>query len=123
MQFAMKFVHLHPYTVQRAAPRCSDGIHPSPAAIDLPKLRFQQSAALHAVQQWVERSRADAVTMANEFFHHSQAKDGLVQRVHQHVDPDEPGKQVTLPSRFSQWPSRVSHYVISNFDAMIRFSQ
>lgn len=53
----------------------------------------EQAAALHAMQQRIERSRPDAVAMVREFFHHGQPEDGLKARVQKHVNADEPVKQ------------------------------
>jgi len=96
---------------------------PSAAASDILESRFQEAPAFHAVQQRVESSGADAVAVTAEFLHHGQAEDGLVQRVDQHVNADQPGKQVSRMARLRQWSSDVERYVISNFDVMIRSSR
>lgn len=48
------------------------------------------------MQERVEGSGANVVSMMRQLFHHGQSKDRLVRRVHQHVNPYQPEKQFPL---------------------------
>jgi hypothetical protein len=47
-----------------------------------------------------------------------------MESVHEHMNPDEAGKQIALLGRLRQWSPRGSATIlISNFDDMIRLSR
>ncbi len=51
--------------------------------------RLEQPGALQSVQQRIECSRPDAVSVMRELLHHRQAEDRLLRRVQQHVNANE----------------------------------
>jgi hypothetical protein len=72
-------------------------------AVDLPQ-RFpvsllpgsQVSFLFETMQQGVESSRADTVSMPAELFHHAQTKDGFFHRVMEHVQANQTRVQVAV---------------------------
>jgi hypothetical protein len=48
------------------------------------------------MQERVESSGANAITVMRQLLHHGQSKDGLVRSVHQHVNPYESEKEFPL---------------------------
>lgn len=48
------------------------------------------------MQEGVESSRADAVSVMRQLLHHGQSKDRLMAGVHKHVNSYEPEKQHSL---------------------------
>ncbi len=46
------------------------------------------------MQQWIERSRTDAIAMAPQLLHHRQAEDGFLHGVQKHMDSNETGKEI-----------------------------
>lgn len=124
VEFMVQFVDLSPRVVEGTAARCRDGVDTAPAAIDVFQGGLQQATPLHAVQQGVQRSRADAVAVTIEFFHHCQSENGFMQCMYQNVNSDQAGKQIALTARLRQGRLRGSAVIlISNFDDMIPFSR
>lgn len=124
VEFVVQLVYFYPGVIEGTPARRRDRIDPSAAPIDILELRLQQTSALHAVQERVEGSRADTITVMVQFVHHGEAEDRLVKSVHEHMNPDEAGKQIALMCRLCQWNSSGSAIIlISNFDDMIRRSR
>lgn len=96
VELMMKFIDFEACPAEGAFARGSDGVDPAPAAGHVFRLRPQQAAALHSVQEWVKGSGANSVTMMVEFFHHREAEDRFVKGVHEDVDADEAGKQAAM---------------------------
>lgn len=48
------------------------------------------------MQQRIKRSRADAIPVMRQLFHHGKPKDRLVRSVHQHVNPYKSEKELSL---------------------------
>jgi len=90
----MQFVNLQFGLFQSPPSRCGDPVYPSPSTRDVLQLRLQQAAALHSVQQWVQRPRSNEIAMVLQLLHHRQSKYRLVSSVHEHVDANETVKKL-----------------------------
>lgn len=60
---------------------------------------LEQAGALHAVEERVEGSGADAIAVVGELVHHGQAEDGLVRGMDQHMDANEAVVEFALVTR------------------------
>lgn len=49
-----------------------------------------------AMQERVERSGTDAVSMMRQFLHHGETEDWLLRSVHQHMDANQAVKELAL---------------------------
>ena len=96
VEFVMEFIYLHFCACQGAFARCRDGVEALLPAGHCLDGRPQEAASLQAVEQRVEGSRADPVSVVFELIHHRQAKDGPVSGVDQHVNSDKAGKEIPL---------------------------
>jgi hypothetical protein len=76
--------------------RWSDFVEPASPAFSAIERRSQQACPLQAVQKRVKRSRADPISVVLQFLHHREAKDGLVHRMEQHMDADQPVEEFPL---------------------------
>lgn len=56
----------------------------------------KKAGAFHSVQQWIEGTRTDAVSVVAKLLHQRKAEDVLVRRVHEDVDSNQTGKQFPL---------------------------
>lgn len=50
---------------------------------------FEQTGALQAVKERIERAGANAIAVVAQFLHHRQAEDRLLARMQQHVHADQ----------------------------------
>ena len=66
-----------------------DGVEAAAAAGDVAEGGLEEAGALETVQERVEGSGADAVSVVGELIHHGEAEDRLVRGVGEHVDADE----------------------------------
>ena len=71
-------------------------VDPSLPSLDNPHAGFEKSPSFHSVQQRVERTGPDAISMMPELLHHRQTEDLLVRGMDEHMDPDEAGKELSL---------------------------
>jgi len=111
----MQFVDFYPGIVEGSPARGRDCVDPSASSFDILELGLQQTPALHAVQERVERSRTDAIAVLIQFVHHGEAEDGFMESVHEHMNPDEAGKQIALTGRLRHSTSRLSNYLNIEF--------
>jgi hypothetical protein len=109
VEFVMQFIYFYAGVIEGAPARRRDRIDSSAASIYVPELRLQEASALHAVEERVEGSGTDTIAVMVEFVHHGEAEDGLVNRVHEHVNPDEAGEQIA-------WTSWLCHWYFSGFN-------
>jgi hypothetical protein len=56
----------------------------------------QITTLLEPMKYWVQSSGTDFVSMASQFFGHSRAKDQLLIRMVQDVEPDHPGIEIAI---------------------------
>ena len=49
--------------------------------------RLQETAALQAMQEGVESSWSDAISVMRQFLHHRKTEDGFLRRVYEYVNP------------------------------------
>ncbi len=98
----VQLVNLDAGVVERPTAGRGDRVDPAlPPVYDL-QGRPQEAAPLHPVQQGVKCSRANAITVPIEFFHHGQAEDGFVLGVDENVNPYQAGEQIALTGRLRQ---------------------
>ena len=89
MKFMVQFVYLYSRLFQRPFAYSSYFVDSASAAANVLQFRDEKAIALHAVQQWVERSWADAIAMMLQLFHHCETKQRLMSCVNQHVDANQ----------------------------------
>jgi hypothetical protein len=78
---------------REGAAACSrNPIHAPPVSTAIRK-RLQQLRAFQSMKQRIERPGPDPVSMARQFLHHRQSKDGLLRRMHQNVDANKSVKK------------------------------
>ena len=75
VKFMMKLVYLFSGFVQGFPANGGDLVNPSLASSNIPEYRLQQTSSLQAMQEWVEGSRANAISMMLQLLHHGQPKD------------------------------------------------
>ena len=92
----MQLVDLFPCDGQRFFAGSGDPIDSPPTPAGALLLRLEQSASLQAMQQRIERAGTDAVAVVRQLLHHGQAEDRLVRGMHQHMDPNQAEKEVSL---------------------------
>ncbi len=96
MQLVMQFIDLQPRLFQRLPSTCGDLIHPSPAPPNVLQFGAEESAAFQPVEERIERSRPDVVSVVLQLLHHGQPENRLVNRVQEHVDPYKAEKEFPL---------------------------
>jgi len=87
MKFVVKFVDLRFCLVQSLLPDRRNLVNPSLASSDILENRLQQPTAFQAMQERVESSGANAISVMFKLLHHGQTKDWLVGSMHKHVNP------------------------------------
>ena len=96
MKLVMKLIYFFPGFVQGFPASSGDLVNPSLATTNIPEYRLQQAAPLQAMQEWVEGSRTDAISMMRQLLHHRQAKDWLMGCMHQYMNPYESEEEFPL---------------------------
>jgi hypothetical protein len=94
----MQFVDLFTRHRQRILPGSGDSVDPSPPPACIFVLRLEQAAPFQPMQQRVQRSRPDPVTVMRQLLHHGQPKDRLMRGMHQHMNPNQAEKEIPLLS-------------------------
>jgi len=92
----MEFVHLFPGLGQCFFAARGNLVDPAATSPRDNGAGLEEACRLQAVEQGIEGSRTDAVTVVRELLHHREAEDRFVRCVEQDVDPDEPGKEFLL---------------------------
>lgn len=90
MQLFMQFIHLHSRFLQRALPRRRNPVEPAASPFNALQARFHQSGALQPMHQRIQSPRSHSVSVVFKLVHHGQAEDGLMRRMQQHVQPNQP---------------------------------
>jgi hypothetical protein len=88
--FAEQFLHTLPADHERLATRRRRSIHTPIAPRVHRRAGPQVSLAFHAVQDGIERARAQSIAMSTELVDHRLAEDRTVRGVMKNVQPDEP---------------------------------
>lgn len=96
VQLMVKLVYLLSSFPEGLLSRRRDAIDAPGAAASVARNGLEQSAALHPVQKRIKSSRPDAIAVMGKLLHHRQSKDGLMARVQQHVNADQPVKKFLL---------------------------
>ena len=86
VEFMVEFVYLYSRLFQSLFAYSSYFVDSASASASVLQFRDEKSIALHAVQQWVERSWPNAIAMMFQLFHHGETKHRLMSCVNQHVD-------------------------------------
>jgi hypothetical protein len=89
VEFVVELIHFRSCLFEGPLSRGSDFIEPAPAALNSIKRRPEQAGPLQAVQEGIKRTRADAIPVMFQFFHHRETKDGLVHCVQQYMDANQ----------------------------------
>ena len=92
VKFVVQFIDLHSGLVQSLLASNGDLIDPATFPFNIFEDRLQETAAFQTMQKWVESSRPDAIPVMRQLLHHRQPKDGLVGRMHEHMNPYEAEK-------------------------------
>lgn len=81
MQLVVQFVHFRSRLFERFFPGRSDHIEPprSPSAVAGESL--EQAGTFQPMEQRIERTRPDAITVVRKLFHHAQPEDRLMASV------------------------------------------
>ena len=118
MKFLMQLIDLRLGLVEGLLARSCDLVNPSLAPSNILEDGLQQAAALQAMQERVQRSRADAISVMCQFFHHCQPKDRLVRGMHEHVNPYESEIELSLlfQHKFNILLGAILDWIISKFD-------
>jgi hypothetical protein len=96
VKFVMQFIHLHSGLVQGLLAGGRDLIDPATVPPDVLKVGLQQAVPLQAVQQGVESSWPDAISVMRKFLHHRKAEDGLLRRMYEHMNPYQTEEELSL---------------------------
>lgn len=62
----------------------------------LPARRAKISLFFEAMENWVERSRADSVAVATELFEHAKTKNRFFRGMMKHMKPDQAGVEISI---------------------------
>ena len=92
----MQLVDLRSGLVQDLSAGGGDPIDSAAVSADILEDGLQEPAAFEAVEQGVERSRADAIPVMRQLLHHGEAEDGLVRRMQEHMDPYQSDEEFAL---------------------------
>ncbi len=96
VEFVVELIHFFPRLFEGAFSRWSDFVEPAPTAFNAIKRRSKQACSLQAVQKRVKRTRADPISVMLQFLHHRESKNGLVHRMEQNMDADQPVEEFPL---------------------------
>ena len=96
MQLVMQFVDFFARFGQGVPASLGDLVDATAAPAHCFHCRYEKAVAFESVQKRVQRTRADAIAVVPELFHHGEAEDGLMRCVHQHVDADEAVEELAL---------------------------
>lgn len=96
VEFLVEFVDLFPCLFQSFFPGFGQLVDTSPSSAHIHQFRDEKPIPFHAVQEWVERSWTYSIAMKLQFFHHGQAKQGLMSGVNQHVNANQTCKDFPL---------------------------
>ncbi len=92
MQLFVQLIHLHSRFLQCTLPCRCDPVDPAASPLYALQARFQQPGALQPMHHRIQRSRSHSVSVVFKLVHHGQAKDGLMRRMQQHMQPNQPIK-------------------------------
>jgi hypothetical protein len=98
VEFLVEFVDFFPCLFQSFLPRFGQLVDTSPSSAHIHQLGDEKPIPFHAVQERVEGSWTYSIAMMFQFFHHSQAKQGLMSGVNQHMDANQTCKDFSLMS-------------------------
>jgi hypothetical protein len=98
---AEQFLHALPPNPERSPARRCRSIDTAIPALAERQAGPQVPLAFHAVQDGIERARAQSVTMSTKFVDHRLAEDRPLSRVMKDVESDETRIQVAVYHRFS----------------------
>ena len=120
VEFSVEFVDLFPCLFQSFLPGFGQPVDTPPSSAHIHQLGDEKPVPFHAVQEWVERSWTYSIAMMRQFFHHGQAKQGLMSGVKQYMDANQTCED--LPMMFDtgkgyRFPP--PSIIVSNFDVMI----
>ena len=96
VKLLVQFVDLLGGFCQSPASGGGDLVDAPPSACDSAVRGLQQTAALQLMQERIEGSGANAVSVMRQFLHHGQTEDRLVSRMHQHVNADQAEVEIAL---------------------------
>jgi hypothetical protein len=96
VEFVVQFIDFHSGLVQRLLAGSRDLVDPATVPSNILEDRLQETAAFQAMQEGVESSRPDAIPVMRQFLHHRKAEDGLLRRMHEYMNPDQPEKEFSL---------------------------
>jgi hypothetical protein len=118
MKFMVQFINFCLGLVQGLLANRCDPVDPSLTASYILQNRLQQPTTLQTMQEGVERSWTNAISVMLQLVHHRQPKDRLVRSMYQHVNSYEPEKQLPLLFQHKINIPLLSEYefILSNFD-------
>lgn len=96
VKFMVEFVYLYSCLFQSLFACFGQFVDSTSASANVPQLRDKKPVALHAVQEWVERSWPNAIAMMLQLFHHGETKQRLMSCVNQHVDTNQTCEDFSL---------------------------
>lgn len=99
--FAEQFLHSLPSDDESLPTRGRRPIHPATPPIVEGQAGPQIALPFHAVQDGIERARAQAIAVATKLVDHRLAEDRTFGGMMEDVEPDEPGIQVAIDHRLS----------------------
>lgn len=92
MKLVVQFVNLLRSFFQSLPASRSDRVNPPLSPSDIFLRRFQKARALQTMQERIQRSRSNAITVMRQLLHHREAEDGLVRSMRQNMDAYETKK-------------------------------
>ncbi len=81
---------------KRLTAESSSSVQPPNTAILELLPRAEESLLLQCVQDWIDGSGTEAITVASQLLDHLQSKDRLAARVMQNVEGDQPAEQAVI---------------------------
>lgn len=94
VKFAVQLIDLLRGFAESLFARNCNFVQPSPTPLHLAEGGLEQAGALQTVEQRVESAGADPITMMRKFFHHRHPEDGFVRGMDEHVNANEPVKEL-----------------------------
>lgn len=98
MQLMVQLVDQGLCLLESFSPGCGDFVKSASPSRNVPQLRFEQPITLHSVEEWIERSGADAIAMMLQLLHHGEPEQEFVLGVDQNVDANQTCKDFPLLS-------------------------
>lgn len=96
VEFVVELIHFFPGLFEGAFSRRSDFVKPAPPAFNAIKRGAKQACPLQSVEKRVKRTRADPIPVMLQFLHHRESKNGLVHRMNENMDADQPVEEFPL---------------------------